>query len=218
MKHIKNYEKFNEEISNKALRNLATAGIITLGAAGLYNTVKNNGTGDFVKEVKLGNIKFKEYDVITNYTHFDMIISDDGAISSHHSYSETEGSGEDSRTETINIYLLNLPNNSTHFYYNKSLFSVPKASLNEFPESKKIELKDLNVYFEKDNYIVYSGGFFGTFDYIIINKGILSDGEDFTIDNLATYKSIRYSKDIYVFGIGKLKGGRFSGGGSGSDF
>lgn len=214
MRNIKNYEKFNEEISSKTLKRLATAGMITLGAASVYNTVKNNGTGDFVKEIKLGDTSFKEYDVVTNYTNFDMIISEDGAISSYHSYSETEGDD----TETIDVYLLNLPKNTTHFYYSKGLFSLPKASLKEFPESKKVEIKDLTTYLTKDNYIVYNGGFLGIYDYIILTTGDIKDGEDFTIDNIATHKSIRYNKDIYVFGVGKFKGGKFGGSGAGSDW
>ena len=214
MKNIKDFKKFNEEVSNSTLKRLATAGLITLGATGIYNTVKNNGTGDLIKEIKLGNISFKEYDVVTNYTNFDMIISEDGVISSHHSYSESDGDD----TKTVNVYLLNLPKNTTHFYYSKSLFSLPKASFKEFPDSKKVELKDLNVYRKKDDYIIYSGGFFGIYDYIILNTGQSKEGQEFTIDNIATYKSIRYNKDIYAFSVSKLKGGGFSGAGAGGDF
>jgi hypothetical protein len=159
------------------------------------------------------DIKFKKYDVYSNNNNFSTYISNDGVISTYHTYSK--GSGDSERT--IHRYIINLPNNTTEFYYDKKFFNIPMASLKEFDKSKKIEIKDLKVKEKTNEYTIYYGGFLSTLDYIIVNHAPILNGEEFKLDdNIGIYYNYKINDDIYIIGTKGLGGGKFGGGGASS--
>jgi hypothetical protein len=212
---IKNYRQFNEEISKEKLQTLATAGLIGLGGYGAYQMYQKEGSGELVKEISIGDLNFKKYDIYVNGKYFESYISDDGVISTHHSY--TKDSGDDEKT--INRYLINLPPNTTEFYYDKKFFDVPMASLKEFKKSLKVELKDLKIKSKTEEYTIYYTGFFSTLDYIIVNHKPLSNSKELELEKrIGIYGSYKLNNDIYIISPKYIGGGKFGGGGASSNW
>ena len=78
----------------------------------------------------------------------------------------------------------------------------------------------MKVYDDNPTYTIYQEDrFFGTFDYIIMVKDH-TNGEEFKLmdDKIATYVCDKINRDIYIFAVKSLGGGKFGGAGAGSNF
>ncbi len=214
MKNIKHYKQFNEGKTKDILKGIAAAGVLTAGAYNIYDITSKQGSGELKREINIDDIEFKKYDIYSNNMLFKSYLSSDGVISTYHTYSIVSY-GDDDDIKTIHRYLINLPPNTTEFYYDKKFFDIPMASLNKFEKSRKVELKDLTVEKQTKEYTVYYGGALSVIDYIIVNHTSLSKGEEFRLKNsIGVYNSYRLNNDIYIIGIKSLGGGKFGGAGA----
>jgi hypothetical protein len=221
MKKIKTYEEFtNEEINLKNALIGTAIGTAALGS--VYNTIVNSDKAKLSDtEIVSGN-KFKQYDLLAAGQSFDLNVSEDGIITSIWSTTEhdTDSEGNDETTTTSHT-CITIPNSSINeIWYESTFLNGVFASSKPLSGGHKIKISDLDKEKETDTYIIYSGKFLSPFDYIVVNKNH-TEGEEYVVsdDKLhATYVCDNIAPDIYLFGVKKMGGGAYGGGGSGSNY
>ena len=219
---ITKYDDFtNEELKKSHLMIPLIAGALAYGG---YNAIKNIDIDDKAKLNKteiLGKQQFKEYSLYAAGEEFDLTIMGDFIVS-HHSYEETTGSDKDKHTETIEVTNLTMSHMVNYIWYKDKTFGKTYASVKMFPGSHLIKMSDLKVYEQTPTYTVYTDDDFFTscpFKYIIVNKNH-TKGEEFklTDNNIGTFVCNRIDKNLYIFGVKSLGGGKMGGGGAGGTF
>jgi hypothetical protein len=223
MKHLKTYETFesidffeyNEEIDfRKGLKTVGAAAMAGLVGYGAYDYVKNFGEAVPTKTEVISSQKFKSYRLSKGEPFEINICENDGYIYSKHSYEKD--------SNTVFVSTLNVPKGSTDIYYDSPFFGLTKASSTKFSGSHHISIKDLDLKESNENYLIYYGGTWTPFDYIVVDLGNYDgDGEEFTFQDAKISSSWKYyeiDSHIYLFKPYKMGGGTFGGGGSGKNY
>lgn len=216
MKHIQTYEKFTTEKFNlkKALVGGAIGGLI---GTGLYHSSQIYKNAELVDTEIVAGQKFNQYSVIVNGETFELNISDDGVISS--SWSESHGSGKNRTTETYNC--VTVPKGTTEIWIDTKFFELNNSifvSTKPLSGGQKIELSKLDIEEKTNTYTVYSGSFFSSIDYIIVDNGHTL-GEEFVIQNkMGNWVCDKIGTHIYIFTLKDFGGGKTGGAGSTSKY
>ena len=214
MNKIKTYEEFNEEVNwANAVTGAATVGVLGLGGAAIYQSIANNNLATNDDKVIVSGQEFNSYTLYSDED-FDLsVCKDDGFIVSRHSYKVGKN--------THSVTTLNVPKGYDDVYYDNPFFGSVKASSKKFAGSKHIKISDLDVVESTKDYTIYSGSWFSTFDYIVVdNGGYNKDGVEFKFNDssLGSWKYYEIDSHVYLFKPYALGGGSFSGGGAGESY
>lgn len=217
-----------DEFTNERI-DLKTAIAVPVMAAGLaygaYQYISNNDVANLKKTEIIGKETFKEYKLGAAGHLFGLTI-DQNFMVSHHTFTESHGSGKHRHTTTTSVTNLIIPSETfaktKYIWYKSKLFGGTYASPKPFPDSHLIKVSDLKLYKDEPTYTLYKlkGIFGGAFNYIIVNKDH-KEGEEFVVsDNkiTATYICDRINKYIYIIGVKELGGGKMGGAGAGGSF
>lgn len=214
MNNIKTYEEFNEEVKwRNVAAGAATVGVLGLAGNGIYKSIVNNNLATNDDKVIVSGQEFNSYTLYSDEV-FDLsICKADGFIVSEHSYR----SGKHTRSVTT----LNVPKGYDDVYYENPFFGSVKASSKKFTGSKHIKISDLDVVESTKDYTIYSGAWFSTFDYIVVDNGTYDkDGVEFKFNDnsIGSFKYYEIDNHVYLFKPCGLGGGKFGGGGSGESY
>lgn len=214
MNNIKTYEEFNEEVKwRKGLASAATVGVLGLAGAGIYQSIANNNLATNDSKVIISGQEFNRYTLYSDED-FDLTICKaDGFIVSKHSYR----CGKSSKSVTT----LNVTKGYDDVYYENPFIGPVKASSKKFTGSKHIKISDLDVLESTKDYTIYSGSWFSTFDYIVVDNGTYDkDGVEFKFndDSIGSFKYYEIDSHVYLFKPCGLGGGKFGGAGAGEGY
>jgi hypothetical protein len=209
----------NEELDlKKGLKAVGTAAVAGLVGYGAYDYVKNFGEAVPTDTEVVSNQKFKSYRLSKSETFEISICENDGYIFSKHSY-ET-GSGKNRRT--VFVSTVNVTKGSTDIYYASPFFGPTKVSSTKFAGAHHISIKDLNLKESNENYLIYYGGVWTPFDYVVVDLGgYESQGTEFIFQDAKVTSSWKYyeiDSHVYLFKPYKMGGGSFGGGGTGGEY
>jgi hypothetical protein len=172
MKHLDNFEKFNEGRFKDMMIGGAIAGATLLGA----NAIMNPRANIEVNYTETDIAKFPEYYVKTpgSDENFDLTISEDNVLGTKIHV------GKSSR------YTITVNEGIDYVYYKMSSFGeVIYATTNKsiLPKSERIDLTELEVVEETNSYkILRVSSFWSGLDFIAVDKNYQNSGNEFEID------------------------------------
>jgi hypothetical protein len=170
MKHIQKFEQYNESKLTKYVAGAAIAGATLWGANAIINPNKQ-ATAKY-QETELAH--FPEFYVRT--LGFDDNISvsvneNDGVIGSKHKQGKH------------NRYTITVEEGQDVIYYKTSAFGeyiYATTNKSDLPSGSMIELSQLNIVKETDEYRILSvPSFWSGLDYILVNKGYSNSEHEF---------------------------------------
>ena len=191
MKHLNNFEKFNESRLKDIMVGGAITGATLLGANAIMN---NPGRTDIkVNYIETEIAKFPEYRIQTpgSDNNFNLTIGSDGIL------------GVMSKNGKNDRFTITVNEGIDYVYYRTSggLRSVIYATTDKemLPKSEKIDLSELEVVEETNSYrILRVDSFWSGLDYIIVNKNYENSGNEFIINN----KKYTYLEKRFGFLLG----------------
>jgi hypothetical protein len=177
MRHINNFEEFNEGKIGNFVAGAAVAGATLLGADAIMNP-NTKVTAEY-KETELSH--FPEFYVKTlgMDNNINVSVSEkDGVIGCRMPH------GKASHRYTVTV-----EEDVDKVYYDMSTFGVniyattDKSNLPNSPSSQEIDLSELKIVEETDEYrILRISSFWSGLDFILVNKGYKNKGNEFEMN------------------------------------